>query len=61
LQGSEKDHSFGVMVRGLFLLFSITKTPPGWHARLSMVNAAHGWISVWDCFAQGIWSLGDGT
>ena len=52
-----KDRSFGVLVRGLFLLFRITKTPPEWHARLSMINAPHEWISVWDCLAQKVWSL----
>jgi hypothetical protein len=53
-----KDRSFGVMVRGLFLLFRITKTPSEWHARLSMINAPHEWILVWDCFAQGVWKIG---
>jgi len=55
-----RDRSFGVMVRGLFLLFRITKTPPGWHVRLSMINGPHEWISVWDCFAREVWSLGEG-
>jgi len=46
-----KDRSFGVIVRGLFLLFRITNTPPLWHTRLSMINAPDEWISVWDCLA----------
>jgi hypothetical protein len=55
-----KDHSFGVMLRGLFLLFRVTKTPPPWLARLSMINNPRELISVWDCYQQGVWSLGDG-
>jgi hypothetical protein len=56
-----KDRSFGVLVRGLWFLFRITRTPAPWQARLSMVNSPHEWISVWNCFEQGVWRLGDGT
>lgn len=56
-----KDGSFGVMVRGLFFHFRITKTPAPWQARLSMVNTPHEPISVWNCFERGVWRLGDGS
>jgi hypothetical protein len=56
-----KDRSFGVLVRGLFFHFRITKTPAPWQARLSMVNTPHEPISVWNCFEQGAWRLGDGS
>jgi hypothetical protein len=54
-----KDRSFGVMVRGLFFMFRITRTPAPWQARLSMVNTPYEWISVWNCFERGVWRLGD--
>lgn len=56
-----KDRSFGMMVRGLWFLARITRTPAPWQAQLSMVNNPHEWISVWNCFEQGVWRLGDGT
>jgi hypothetical protein len=56
-----KDNSYGVVVRGLFLLFRISSTPPDWHTGLSMINNQPAWISVWDCLAQKVWNLGDGT
>lgn len=56
-----KDRSFGVMVRGLFFMFRITKTPAPWQVQLSMVNNPNGWISVWNCFEQGVWRLGEGA
>jgi hypothetical protein len=55
-----KDRSFGVMVRGVFFLFRITKTPAAWQSHLSMVNTVHGLISLWDCFERGVWRLGEG-
>lgn len=55
-----KDRSFGVMVRGIFFLFRITRTPAAWQARLSMVNTPYELISVWNCFERGVWRLGDG-
>jgi hypothetical protein len=56
-----RDRSFGVMVRGLYFMFRITRTPAPWQASLSMVNNPHEWISVWNCFERGVWRLGDGT
>jgi hypothetical protein len=56
-----KDKSYGVAVRGIFFHFRITNTPAPWQARLSMVNTPHEPISVWNCFEQGVWRLGDGT
>jgi hypothetical protein len=56
-----KDRSFGVMVRGLFFYFRITRTPALWQARLSMVNTPHEPISMWNCFEQDVWRLGDGS
>ena len=56
-----RDRSFGVLVRGLFFMFRITSTPEPWQMQLSMVNNPQGWISVWNCFEQGVWRLGDGT
>lgn len=54
-----RDHSVGVMVRGLFLMFRITRTPAPWQDRLSMINNPQEWISVWDCLQRGIWKLGE--
>jgi len=54
-----KDRSFGVMVRGLFFMFRITRTPAPWQARISMVNTSRGLISVWNCLERGVWRLGD--
>ncbi len=54
----DKERSFGMMVRGLFFLFRITNTQPGWHARLSMINSAYEWITVWNCKERGVWSVG---
>jgi len=56
-----RDRSFGFAARGLFFLFRITKTPAPWQSRLSMINSADEWISVWDCIEEGIWRLGDGN
>jgi hypothetical protein len=56
-----KDRSYGVGLRGLFLLFRISKTPPEWHVDKSMINNPREWIAVWDCFANKVWSLGEGT
>jgi hypothetical protein len=56
-----KDRSFGVGVRGLFFLFRITNTPAPWQKRLSMINNPNEWISIWDCFKEGVWRLGDGS
>jgi hypothetical protein len=56
-----KDRSVGVLVRGLFLMFRITRTPPLWASRLSMINTGPEWISIWDCVEQGVWRLGDGA
>jgi hypothetical protein len=56
-----KDRSFGVMVRGIFFGFRITRTPAPWQARLSMINTPDEWISVWNCFERGAWRLGDST
>jgi len=55
-----KDRSFGFLARGIFFLFRITRTPAPYQARLSMVNTPHQPISVWNCFEQGVWRLGDG-
>lgn len=56
-----KDRSFGVLIRGIHFQFRITRTPAPWQARLSMVNTPHEPISVWNCFEQGVWRLGDGA
>ena len=56
-----RDRSFGILVRGLFFLFRITKTPAPWQAGLSMVNNSREWILVWNCFEQAIWRLGAGA
>jgi hypothetical protein len=56
-----KDRSVGVLVRGLFFQFRITRTPAPWQARLSMINTPHEPISVWNCFERGVWRLGDGS
>lgn len=55
-----KDRSYGVDLRGLFLLFRISKQSPDWHVEKSMINNPNEWIWVWDCSANKIWSLGDG-
>ena len=53
----KKDHSVGFSARGIVFFLLMSKTPPGWQRRLSMINNAHGWIASYDCAKHEMWKL----
>jgi hypothetical protein len=54
-----KDRSVTFLARGIMFTLRMSNMLKDWKRRLSIVNNAHGWITVRDCSVRPVWQLGE--